>query len=433
MSATNLLTENAAEASRQSMTLAEDALQRHAALSWAEAHGSFTVRQQVYLDSGGDKVSDHVLEIRDASNEVAYCPCRQVTANGVNPAGTGVNETVVDTSTPTGSFLITGNDTFDQLAPSIEAAADSIEAHAVTRYTGVHGGVVISARDTVDSRNHRVGRKIVAIKVNGTVYNLIGDGRQSGPPQPPRVVLQSPTSVSLRRREDSWVVVVVTHGLIHGSDSPEALGTTITCNVFGSEPLDLQWQVSNDRIVWRNLPTDGADVRIPVPGWPHGFDIDARTATERTLVIHRAHPGDGQGWKTLYFRLRASNESIGGGVAFSTHFTYNVKDEDSWICTEVSRRTPLEDSAWKTLRKLRRIAWKTDIQTARLYFYQGSDLVNKMMAAENCDWNFYRERILHVVALADEGKEQEAYSCYREMVVHALEQHWPDSPWLSLK
>jgi hypothetical protein len=213
---------------------------------------------------------------------------------------------------PTDTRLLTGNEQFTDMLPLIKAEDDKLRAHMALHFTKVHPVEwKATARDSFDAAQHKTGRTIITVTINGNTFNLPADARENGPPQYPKITGPVPT----------FAFDLFPPG---GSNSNTDQGF-FQCTVTGTLPIVYRWQVLKVG-QWVDLLLSDEVSGTGAASNGDGFDVDYIHANTTALKITSAHPGSGEE-RTIQFRMSASNEAIGGAIRYSDSCSYRVRDE----------------------------------------------------------------------------------------------------------
>lgn len=98
-------------------------------------------------------------------------------------------------------------------------------------------------------------------------------------------------------------------------------------------------------------------------------------------------------------------------------------DSGSWLCTEAKQDLSKDD--WDALRKLKRFALKRNREQARFYLIECKYLVSRMKEAK-ADWGENVRFVKYISRLIKEGRVEDAFNHYRNVVIALMEKYWPE-------
>jgi hypothetical protein len=110
-------------------------------------------------------------------------------------------------------------------------------------------------------------------------------------------------------------------------------------------------------------------------------------------------------------------------------FGNKSKDDDTWLCTEISKYVGLTKDDHKALRKLRRYAITNYRSTAKKYFDTGNILVAAINEKED-GHSFYgqlkRDMVQPIIQLVKDDKLEEAYQKYLKDTLALVDEYSPE-------
>lgn len=264
---TQLISQSELATLNAKLALLGDNLSRHANDTMSKTHGINALVSD-YFDSGGDKLSTAVLRLSIGST-IVYVPaivCGQIplpTLTDPGPARTddGLVRQQTDAS---GAAISPGVPTSEtaQVTDFATVVAQGTEVSnrlLLEHSKGVHGDddpqvhgslsqfVTNDATTVVDSVGHKIGRRVIRIKIGGSVYRVPCDVNKDGPPQATRIATHPQDQTSFA--------------------APGAPMSNISssCSVYGTGPFTFQWQFiayGDDSNTFSNITNSGSSTAL---------------------------------------------------------------------------------------------------------------------------------------------------------------------------
>lgn len=420
MAHTNLLSEQKSVETAGMIQRSEDHLKNHAALSYSEAHGAVPCKISSYQDSVGQAVASYVLEF-SANEETVYVPAKLLEGGSVdnsNPNGVSFIPPKLDKAFPSGSHLVTGNETFDNLKPEIDLDAEKIRAHALQKYHETHGGIKFKPQDTFDENGHCVGRKIVEIKVGDETLRLVGDQSITGPPQPPRGQTISRTHVKSYADE---------------GEGPPPFEVVTAQIAGGTMPVYWQWQWSTNLVEWFDFTKTMVKKRSSGGHFDFGPDPAREPQGQGYSTSYQPDPNhheEGTESAAFFYRCVFSNEQIGGGKVYTPYVTASMQDKTgSWICGEVAKVHKFDNVELQAIEDFKQYCIQKHPREAALYLRKCRHLIDQMNA-QRANWEHFVGFVQAVACLSACDCQETAYQLYLGTMRHLVGQYWPDCPYV---
>jgi len=248
-----------------------------------------------YFDSNGDLVGSRQIRVI-ANGTTVYLPCNPSTLDG-QPAGTGA----IDTGTAAENAALADPGPSNWVTAFVEAAEQEVTsvselliAHSGESLESVHGGMEVLPKESIDSRGHVVGDRVLTIAIGGFKYEIPASSRIGGPLQGPRGAVLSP----------SVKVISI------GSGDSNNTNVDLTVTAGGTGPLTYQFQYLALGVTWTNI-TPGTNVSVFYAGGNSRYAITWISTEVNILKIVSIHPGSDD-TDVTYVRCIVSND--GGSV-----------------------------------------------------------------------------------------------------------------------
>lgn len=422
MSRKNLITKTQLAAVKQAENTLADNLFAHVNASLSQAHGILLYNLphptfdehgndiSFYADSNGDRVGFY--QARLTYNNVNYfVPLESSTLSGKS-ALTGVTSADLPGTDTPGATAWTTDFTPEDVADLTVANSSVLLPHTQQPHWEVHtaGIYQILPQIVVDSAGHRVSNFVARIVVDGVELWLPCDSRIGGPVQLPRLLPLAPSFFSFK------------------SSSPNAAlaNDPFTLAFDGTKPVNIQWEASNNNVLWQTLPTSDGSVFFNLPGWSPGIQYvwtGVGTPAQATITIVYMRPAENT-WRQLFLRATASNPA---GSVTSNVIEINIYDKTgSWIVYAAHEVSPFTPSEMRQLYHLRLWALRHRPAATKMYMGEtGSQLVDRMRAK---DFNFASLTETIKAFLAENVDLPQRFNQFQHMVLTAFQEHWPDCP-----
>ena len=226
---------------------------------------------------------------------------------------------------PSNAGLWTGTEGIDTLITAELALDDQLKQHLAKSFVDVHGNWTVEDRDFFDAAAHRVGRKVISVKVGTVTYKIPGDQSISGPPQTPKLA-----AITAAVADGISVVSGNTASSARPSGYGEAVSVSFSCVVTGTLPIICRWQFKQVS-TWVDLPVNASGSGSVTAENGNGLNIsytgaNSGTTPSKLTITHAHNSNDNIGYETISLRLRASNVAIGGYEVFSGQTSYSASD-----------------------------------------------------------------------------------------------------------